>query len=248
MFKKDTSLETITDLLAVARDWEKKGNRDEALDVYRDVLSRLTPESPLKQEIEIIVEHLEDRSKPVIRQEPAAPLLWKIALAFLAGLVLMGLIIVSLGKWNIPPSSPGGSPKPTGASFTRTVASSALPATLPPDTREPTQNTSSSQTSLPTENTIFLTAKSNPAYLREGPHLNHPVVLTVQRGTQFEVSGKYATNDGFWFYVTSKNGEKGWLLQRWVTIDPEMVGQIPTVTHVPTTPPNKAVPTKRTYP
>ena len=243
MPKNDASLDSVSQLLELAQSFEQKGNIQSALETYRHAMSQLDNKSPLKKEIEIIVSNLENRSAhthaPRRRHPGELAQWWKLGLAFLAGLLLMVIIVIAFKSL---------SPLPSTASIGQTNTPLFVGS----------QNTESalevvpvSQTSSPTTTTYFLTIKVSSVYLRAGPYLTDPEIsMEYPKGTQMKILGIY--ND--WFYVKAPDRKEGWLYQDWVTFDRGLFTGIPIMTPVPTaTFPTAPVLTatskpKRTYP
>lgn len=239
MPKHDVTIEAISNLLELARSFEQKGNIQSALETYKQALSQLDDESPLKKEIGIKIRQLEYRSGPkAFRGNPKEPdrQSWKLGIAFLTGLLLMGAIAIAFQR--IIPY-----PSPTSVDQTYT------PLYVVPQNAEDTlevvplsQTSSPAQTDSPTATIYFLTIKADYVLLRAGPHFNHPEISKkYDKGTKMEILGIY--ND--WFYVKAPDGEKGWLYKGWVTIDSGLLTGIPTMAMVPTAP---SQPTQKTKP
>lgn len=238
MSKNDSTLDAVTKLLELAREFENKGDIQSALMTYNHALSQLPAESPLKKEIEIIILQLEGRSVSVGRTVPPknTSQLWKIGTAFLVGLLFMGVIalaIISFKASQVPTPVYVASPDTTN-----TPAFVASPdATSTPTFIVPQITARASETAEPVQKN-FLTIKSNRIYLRTGPDMDNPYISKVYpNGTQMEILGKY--ND--WFKVKSPNDEIGWVFKDFVIIDPSLINSIPIITPIPTSIPTRAV-------
>jgi hypothetical protein len=248
MPKHDVTIEATSNLLELARNFEQKGNIQSALETYRQVLSQLDDENPLKKEIGIRVGQLEYRSGPkAFRGNPKEPdrQSWKLGIAFLTGLLLMGAIAIAFQRFSLHPS-------PTNVDQTHTPlyvvpqnAGGTLEVAPLSQTSSLTQTASPAQTDSPTATIYFLTIKADYVLLRAGPHFNHPEISkNYDKGTRMEILGSYYD----WFYVKAPDGEKGWLFTGWVTIDSGLLTGIPTMALVPTAPSQPAQKTKRTNP
>jgi hypothetical protein len=242
MSKKEASLETITSLLEVAREFERKGNMQSALDVYRDVISRLPSDSALKPEIEVIVEHMEARLGIVgksVSPKWAISSNWIWGAAFVVGLLILGGIVASLAMRSASLSSI----PITGATPVLLTNTQEAPKTASPVPTASAETSVLLQLPLPTATPtkITLTIKADHAALRAGPDVKHPVVsVNYQKGMEMEVLGQHtfksALGDIIWFYVKSPNDEIGWLYEGWVNISPEFVSVVTPVAQVPTPP------------
>ncbi len=162
---------------------------------------------------------------------------WKLGVAFLAGLLLMGIIAIAVNVFNA--DSPGLTV--TQSDTVPYLALQDATSTQPYVTPQNTTSTPETSNTSP-KNKIILTIKANHVYLKAGPNLKHSEVSEAyQKGTEMEVLGMYKD----WFYVKSPRGENGWLWKGWVTIDPSLVNRVLKITQVPTPPSQHPKPTKR---
>lgn len=118
--------------------------------------------------------------------------------------------------------------------FTSTVTNTATP------TRTDTPTPSMTPSPLPTATEkmdLEAEIRSSIAYLRAGPHLNHPI---ISGGLRKGVDVKLLSTDRYadWFYVeTVRTGERGWLLEDWLYL-PQSIRSLKVASNIPTTPPN----------
>ncbi len=149
-------------------------------------------------------------------------------------MAMIGIAVVLLAsgligrRWT-PPATRIANHSPTAASSIRydpTKSPTLLTPSSPAGTASPGAASAG--------DAYWASTKANRAYLRAGPHLNHPILGSYSFGTRVEVIGK--TSDNQWFLVIADDSKTGWLYMDWLTMDFDSA-KIAVVTNLPTPPP-----------
>jgi serine/threonine protein kinase len=220
----NANLDSIKELIALARDFEKKGDRESAIKTFEYALFQLPADSSLRREIELTIELQKSRTKVTKRKN----LVWVLGVAAFVGLVLFGIGVTTMSI-DVEPATPTALlPNSTPivlSTVTKTLEVGSPDAVL--------------SESTPTQTIIMLKVSSSKIILKAGPDNNHPdLPYSYVKGTEMIVLEKYKE----WYYVEAPDGKTGWVHYQWVTIDPLLVNKILQSNNIPTVPPNSSRP------